>query len=96
MRYDGTIVGVNQFDADIRTFNILPNPTSGNVTIQGNFDAEKGVCNVYNMLGARISSYNVNLDPSFSMNFNDLPNGIYVVEILGDTHSYKSKMVITS
>ena len=95
MRYDGTIVGVNQFDADIRTFNILPNPTSGNVTIQGNFDAEKGVCNVYNMLGARISSYNVNLDPSFSMNFNDLPNGIYVVEILGDTHSYKSKMVIT-
>jgi len=95
MRYDGTIVGVNQFDADIRTFNILPNPTSGNVTIQGNFDAEKGVCNVYNMLGARISSYNVNLDPSFSMNFNDLPNGIYVVEILGGTHSYKSKMVIT-
>ena len=95
MRYDGTVVGVSQHDADIRTFNILPNPTSGSILIQGNFDAEEGICNVYNMLGAKIGSYNVNLDPSFSMNFNDLPNGIYVVEILGGTHTYKSKMVIT-
>ena len=95
MRYDGTIVGVEQYDADIRTFNIFPNPSTGQVTIQGHFDAEQGVCNVYNMMGAKLGSYNVNLEPSFSMSFNDLPSGIYVVEILGDTHTYKSKMVIT-
>ncbi len=95
MRYDGTIVGVEQHDAGSRTFSILPNPSTGQVTIQGDFDAEHGVCNVYNMMGAKVASYDVNLGSTFSMNFSNLPNGIYMVELLGSNHTYKTKMVIT-
>ena len=95
MRYDGTIVGVEHYGSNIRTFSILPNPSTGQVTIQGDFDDEQGICNVYNMMGAKVGSYNVNLEPSFSMNFNSLPNGIYMVELLGREHTYKTKMVIT-
>lgn len=93
MRYDGTIVGIED-RTNMEMFTITPNPSSGIVHIQGDFDSENGVCRVFNTLGKQVAIYDLQLSPSFSMNLNDLSNGIYILEIQGDRHLYKSKLVI--
>ncbi|MCR4680483.1 MAG: T9SS type A sorting domain-containing protein [Bacteroidales bacterium] len=94
MRYDGTPVGVENYTTTIRPFNIVPNPSQGFVSMKGSFDPGDGVCNVYNAMGVLVASKSVTLSPSIDMSFNDLPSGIYIVEIINDNHIYKSKMVI--
>lgn len=94
MRYNGTPTGVEDHMAAVQQFRISPNPTTGNVTFQANFNPGKGVCNVYNTMGMLVASYDVTLQPSFAMNFNELSNGVYLVEIIGKDNIYKSKMVI--
>lgn len=78
----------------VQSFSIVPNPTNGNVTIHGTFSYENGICNVYNTMGALVATQNVNLAPSFSLSFNDLPEGLYFVEIINGSEIYKSKMII--
>lgn len=79
----------------VQTFNILPNPSNGNVTIKGDFGMQNGVCHVYNAMGMLVAAENVSLAPTFDLNFSQLPEGIYFMEIIGDNHIYKSKMVIS-
>lgn len=95
MNYDGTIVTNTRDNVEIaRTFNLLPNPSDGQVTIEGNFNAQGGICHVYNTLGILVATRNLSLTPNSSMNFGNLSNGIYFVEIISGNHVYKSKMVI--
>ncbi len=94
MRYDGTPAGIVERTAPTMNLNIAPNPSNGMVTINGTFDSESGVCNVYNIMGMLVSSSNVTLSPSMTMNFSDLTNGAYFIEIISDNQIYKSKMII--
>lgn len=79
----------------VQSFNIMPNPTTGNITVKGSFGLGQGVCHVYNNMGMLVASQNVELAPTFNLNFSELPQGVYFMEIIGDSHIYKSKMVIT-
>lgn len=95
MHYNGTpAVGIASVAQPVQNLTIAPNPSFGNVNIKGAFDSNSGICNVYDMMGKLISSTTVILEPSINMNFRDLPNGTYFVEIISDNHIYKSKMVI--
>lgn len=95
MHYNGTpAVGINPVYQPVQNLTISPNPSYGAVTFQGAFDTEEGICNVYDLMGKLVSSSNVTLGSSINMNFTNLPNGTYFVEIINDNHIYKSKMVI--
>lgn len=94
MSYDGT-VGIENINNSMLTFSIAPTPTSGMITVKGNFENTTGICNVYNTMGQLVSSSNESLSSSFSMNFDSLPNGLYFVEIISNHHIYKSKLVIS-
>lgn len=93
MSFDGT-VDVTTYTSNTQFFNVAPNPSTGVVTIQGNFEDVEGQCLVYNATGQLVSTFNVQLSPSFTVNFNQLPNGIYFLEINGNEQVYRSKMII--
>lgn len=94
MRYDGTPAGITNHNLPVRSLTLSPNPSVGNITIQGNFESESGICNVFNAMGTLVSTQNIQLDNNLNMDFSNLSNGIYFIEIVNDNHIYKTKMVI--
>ena len=95
MMFNGT-VDVNTYSSTPRIFSIVPNPTTGNITIQGSFDnTTSGIYNVYDAMGKLVRTGNLQLESSVRMDFNDLNNGIYLLEIIGGEQVYHSKMIIS-
>ena len=95
MKYDGTIVNVQDYSLSTSTFDIYPNPAQdGIVTIQGEFIPETAICNVYNTMGQLVMSCNVTTDATFTLNVASLQDGVYFVELVGSERNYKSKLVI--
>ena len=96
IKYDGTIVtDVHDYELRNSTFEVSPNPTSnGIVTIQGDFLHENAVCNIYNVMGQLVMSCDVTTEATFTMNLSHLDNGVYIMNILGSSRNYKSKLII--
>ena len=94
MHYNGALTSIENHNQAVQPFTIAPNPSYGNVSVNGSFGEGTGICNVYDAMGALVSSRTIDLEPSFNMNFSGLSNGIYFVEIVNDNRIYKSKMVI--
>lgn len=94
IHYDGTPAGVEDYSEAVQSFSVSPNPSIGNISVKGNFESGSAICNVYDAMGTLVSTRNINLQPSFNMNYSELNNGIYFLEIVGQNHTYKSKMVI--
>lgn len=95
MKYDGSVVGIQDHNLKATTFDIYPNPAQdGFVTIQGEFMSEEAVCNVYNTMGQLVMSRTVTTDATFTLNVSSLENGVYFVELVGSERNYKSKLVI--
>lgn len=94
MYYNGTPANLKEVEMPMRSMSVSPNPTGGSVVVTGNFEAESGVCKVYNMMGVLVYAENVSLGTSVSMDFSALPNGIYLMEMVCGNVVYKSKMAI--
>jgi len=94
MHYDGTPAGVENFGEAVQPFSVSPNPSIGNISVKGHFESGSAVCNVYDAMGALVSTRTINLEPTINMNYSELNNGIYFIEIVGQNHTYKSKMII--
>lgn len=95
MKYDGSVVGIQDHNLKATTFDIYPNPAQdGFVTVQGEFMSEEAVCNVYNTMGQLVMSRTVTTDATFTLNVSSLENGVYFVELVGSERNYKSKLVI--
>ena len=96
MKYDGTIITNVPDRVQSSTFEIFPNPTQdGRVTIQGEFQPEQAICNIYNVLGQIVNSMEVTTDATFSLNVSTLENGVYFIDILGSERTYHSKLIIS-
>ncbi|MBR4911588.1 MAG: T9SS type A sorting domain-containing protein [Bacteroidales bacterium] len=96
MKYNGNVIASITDPAKASNFEIYPNPTQdGRITIQGEFLPEQAICNIYNVLGQMVKSVNVMTDATFSLNVNELDNGVYFVDILGSERSYRSKLIIS-
>ncbi|MBQ3751121.1 MAG: T9SS type A sorting domain-containing protein [Bacteroidales bacterium] len=94
MRYNGSPAGIVNYNTTVRNLSISPNPSIGNITVQGGFESESGICNVYNAMGTLVFSQTIQLEKNMNLNLSHLSNGIYFVEIVNDNHIYKTKMVI--
>ena len=95
INYNGTPAGIMDNASDIRTFGIQPNPTSGQVSVSGAFDSDEGTCLIYNAMGMLVGSYDVRLDAPFQLNLSNLPNGVYMMNIISGNHTFRSKLIIT-
>lgn len=74
--------------------NVRPNPTSGLVTISGNFNEGTGFCNVYDMMGNLVFSKIVTLNAETTLNLSNLTPGMYMLEIADNSNVYRSKIII--
>ncbi|MCR4965554.1 MAG: T9SS type A sorting domain-containing protein [Bacteroidales bacterium] len=95
MNYNGTPAGINNFQDEVHTFGVQPNPSNGQVTITGSFAEDNGTCLIYNAMGMLVGSYEVDLAAPCQLNLSHLPNGVYMMNITSGNQTYRSKMVIT-
>lgn len=73
---------------------IFPNPSSGTFNIEGLAEGQTNV-HLYDLSGRKVKSYLVQSDNySATINADDLINGIYFVEVVGEDGSWKTKISI--
>lgn len=87
-------VDINEYIEQIYSFNVVPNPSNGEVMIKGNFLAENAICSVYDLLGKRVYNSRVDISGDNTINFGNLNNGVYIVELNVEGKMYRTKMVI--
>ncbi|MBP5649806.1 MAG: T9SS type A sorting domain-containing protein [Bacteroidales bacterium] len=75
--------------------NIYPNPTSGKVSISlpESWGERASQISVYNVNGQRVLAKSVETQP-IEINLQDLPNGMYMVQIICDNKQVISKKII--
>jgi hypothetical protein len=74
--------------------NIYPNPTDGNIKINGNFNGEQIQCNIYSILGTLVYQEQLVSSNEFELNL-DLTNGIYFIELQGKEKKTTHKLVVS-
>ena len=82
-------------ESNIGNLKVFPNPTTGMITVSGNFNNGDGICNVYDMMGNLVLSKNVNLSSEITLNLSSLTVGMYMVEISDNTYVFRSKIIIS-
>ena len=75
---------------------IYPNPTSGSITVYSGQKVEDLTFTLYNAQGSLVYSHSIKSTPSLSetLNFGNLPKGVYLVKITGTNTSEQQKLVI--
>lgn len=81
--------------SEINLLNVYPNPSTGIVTVSGDFAGVNGICNVYDMTGHLVISKNIELAPEFTLNFSNLSVGMYTMEVNDSATSFRTKIIIT-
>lgn len=81
-------VGVDENSTSVIT--IFPNPTSNTLSIAG---AQNSMVSVYSMSGECVSQTEIN-NAVQSINIEELPAGIYVVEIVANSYKVVKKLVV--
>jgi hypothetical protein len=74
---------------------VYPNPTSGRVTISGDFETPKGICTVFDLTGRQVHVQNITLSNSTELNLSHLSEGLYLLEIQNAGKMFRSKLLIS-
>ncbi len=91
---DGTIVGTEQ--ANLTDFSIYPNPSSGLFNIEFDESIKTSEVRVLNNMGQVLRSYNDEARTNVRvLNLQDLPNGIYFVELITEQGRGLKKITIS-
>jgi hypothetical protein len=61
---------------------VYPNPNNGQFTIESSVVSDQLSVEIYNMLGQKVYSQSTILQPQFTINISDQPNGIYLIRML--------------
>ena len=75
---------------------IYPNPTSGSVTVYSGQKVEDLTFTLFNAQGSMVYNHNIKSTPMLSetLNFGNLPKGVYLVKIAGNNTSEQHKLII--
>ena len=87
-------VGLTNYTQVVNALDVYPNPTSGMITLHGEFSGENALCNVYDMMGNLVLSRNINLAPEFNLNVSNLANGMYMIEINDNGQLFRTKIIV--
>ncbi|MDR1113067.1 MAG: T9SS type A sorting domain-containing protein [Bacteroidales bacterium] len=74
---------------------VSPNPTSGMVSISGDFDNPQGLCKVFDLMGRQIYTESIMLSNSTEINLGHLSEGLYMLEIQNAGKLFRSKLIIS-
>ena len=76
------------------SFDVYPNPSNGNFTVDGSFDKNNSSITLYGALGNIVQQVSVNHLP-FELNASDLPNGVYFIQLNNGNNTATKKIFIT-
>lgn len=93
-KYYNDVVAINEYAETNGSFNVVPNPSNGMVTLKGNFSEDEAICSVYTLLGQKVYSSQIQLSSTSTLDMTSLNNGAYIVEINAGKKIYRTKMVI--
>ncbi|MGL5891758.1 MAG: T9SS type A sorting domain-containing protein [Bacteroidia bacterium] len=74
-------------------FNVYPNPSNGNFTVQLDAVADNATAELYNALGERIQTVNISNTSTVVFNNENLAKGIYLIRIING-ESVSAKQII--
>ena len=79
---------------ELKTLSVYPNPNSGSFSIKTNIQGADRQLSIYNVLGAKVYSEAAGSQDEIRLNVS-LPEGVYYVELSGNTTKQVKQMVIT-
>lgn len=80
---------------DLNNFAVYPNPTNGQVMVQfDNVQEQARSIHVYNVAGKKVQSELVTSGKQTKLNLQDLPKGIYIVEVSNGYLSNTQKLIL--
>lgn len=71
-------------DGKMPKFSIHPNPSETSVTLTSSTTIANAVISVYDTYGVELMSLNTSIDRSLTIPISHLPNGVYLLQIVGD------------
>ncbi len=88
-------LGTTSFTPTNKTLQLLPNPvTSGRITIKNANDFNLESIEIYNILGAKVYATKTPNQNIFSLNVNQLQNGVYVVKLISNSTVISKKLLV--
>lgn len=93
--YDPTHCFLPRMSREIVTgLQLYPNPSTGQIKIvAGNI--ENAQIAIYNAVGQRIISKNVDMNVETEVNLSGYDNGIYIIQLIGDNHREVKKVILS-
>jgi hypothetical protein len=85
-------VGINEDNSIKRTLDIYPNPSSSHVNISG-FNGGNSIIRVYNMIGALVKTVSIGKVESYTLDINDLNNGVYLIQIENSINTFTGRFI---
>jgi len=82
------LVGIYEINPSHLYFNVFPNPTSGLVKIET--DAEVQYVQLLNLMGEEVLS--VEYSDNFQLNTSHLPDGLYIIRLVGEEYVLTRKL----
>jgi hypothetical protein len=97
-KYTTTPVGTFQPTAadSSHDLTIFPNPASEEVILRTGKVFQEAEVKIYNMSGLLICRMADRSGESLRLNIKDLPNGIYLIEVIENEESWRGKMVVSN
>ena len=90
MKYDGTIVNVQDYSLSTSTFDIYPNPVNGILFVNGG-NAEYSY-EMYNGVGQKVAEGKVT--GNTQINVNGMTKGVYFLRLISGTQVRMNKVVV--
>lgn len=75
-------------------FDIYPNPSSGNVTVNINLQTEQGDLQIFDMLGQSVYSQSINKTQTLILNRADFDAGVYMCILRDGNHVMANKKLV--
>lgn len=83
------ITSFNDLSLNVSQISISPNPFQTSATIQVGPEFENGTLKIYNSLGAVVKEVKLN-QRNYLLNKNNLPNGIYFLELINNKNNHNT------
>lgn len=87
-----TSIGIQQLSTNNQQLSIYPNPNNGTVSLKSSID---GVYSLTNELGQTIQSVKLNNSNNYTMNIENLNNGVYFIIGFNNNQLTRQKVIVT-
>jgi hypothetical protein len=94
IQIDGTLIGVEESTSSTATFTVYPNPTNGKVFTDLKDMNGSAEVSVFRIDGTVVRQRSVTGSQTVSFDLNDLPSGLYFIEVRANGQQYTEKIIL--